>query len=168
MLSYLPQAPVQWTEYYHLGRMESSTPLRFILSNESLKWAYYVTIFSILVFIAFEMKRKQRIIPVVTPLANTTLEFVGTIGNLYYQNAEHKSIAEKKIQFLLDQIRSKFWLNTNTLDDAFILALARKSAKPEEDVRSLIESIISIQSKAKISSDELIDLNKKIEKFNSR
>ena len=167
MLSYLPQATVQWTEYYHLGRMESSTPLRFILSNEALRWAYYVTIISILVFIVFEMKRKQRIIPVITPLANTTLEFVGTIGNLYYQSAEHKSIAEKKIQFLLDQIRTKYWLSTNTLDDAFILSLARKSAKSEDDVRSLVQSIISIQSKEKISSEELIDLNKKIEKFNS-
>jgi hypothetical protein len=167
-LSHLPQTPVHWTEYYHMGRMESSTPLRFILSNESLKWAYYVTIISILVFIVFEMKRKQRIIPVITPLTNTTLEFVGTIGNLYYQRAEHKSIAEKKIQFLLDQIRTKYWLSTSTLDDAFILVLARKSAKSEEDVRSLIQSIISIQSREKISSDELIDLNKKIEKFNSQ
>jgi hypothetical protein len=148
--------------------MESSTPLRFILSNESLRWAYYITIVSVLVFIGFEMKRKQRIIPVIPPLENTTLEFVGTIGNLYYQSAEHKNIAEKKINFLMDQIRSKYWLNTNVLDEAFINALARKSGKAEEDVRSLMKSISAIQVKERISSEELIDLNKKIEKFNSK
>jgi hypothetical protein len=32
-----------WTEYYHLGRMESTTPLRFILTNEPLRWGYYIT-----------------------------------------------------------------------------------------------------------------------------
>jgi hypothetical protein len=166
-LSYLPPAPVQWTQYYHVGRMESSTPLRFILSNESLRWAYYITIVSILIFIVFEMKRKQRIIPVITPLTNTTLEFVGTIGNLYYQSAEHKNIAEKKIHFLMDQIRTKYWLNTNTLDEPFIVSLTRKSGKQEEDVRALVKAIGSIQSKDKISSAELIDFNGKIEKFNS-
>lgn len=167
-LSYLDRSPVQWTEYYHLGRMESQTPLRFILSNESLRWAYYITIVSILIFIGFEMKRKQRIIPVITPLANTTLEFVGTIGNLYYQSAEHKNIADKKIHFLMDQIRTKYWLNTNVLNEAFIVALARKSGKEEQDVRALINSILAIREKEKISSDELIDINKKIEKFGSK
>jgi len=166
-LSYLRPAPVQWTQYYHVGRMESSTPLRFILSNESLRWAYYITIVAILIFIVFEMKRKQRIIPVITPLTNTTLEFVGTIGNLYYQSAEHKNIAEKKIHFLMDQIRTRYWLNTSTLDESFIVTLTRKSGKHEEDVRALVKTIESIQSKDKISSAELIDFNGKIEKFNS-
>ncbi len=111
------------------------------------------------------MKRKQRIIPVITPLLNTTLEFVGTIGNLYYQSAEHKNIAEKKIHFLMDQIRSKYWLNTNALDESFIVALARKTGKGEDDVRTLVKSIAAIQAKDRISSEELIDINKKIEKF---
>jgi hypothetical protein len=167
-LSWLERSPVRWTEYYHVGRMESQTPLRFILSNESLKWAYYITIVTILIFIGFEMKRKQRIIPVIAPLENTTLEFVGTIGNLYYQSAEHKNIAEKKIQFLMDQIRTKYWLNTNLLDEPFINALARKSGRAEDDIRALINSILAIQGKDKISSEELIDINKKIEKFNGK
>jgi hypothetical protein len=148
--------------------MEGSTPLRFILSNESLRWACYITIISILIFIVFEMKRKQRIIPVITPLANTTLEFVGTIGNLYYQSAEHKNIAEKKIHFLMDQIRTKYLINTGSLDESFIVALARKSGKPEESVRALVKEILTIQSRDKISSGELIDFNRKIEKFNSQ
>ena len=74
----------------------------------------------------FEMKRKQRIIPVINPLANTTLEFVGTIGDLYYQSAEHKNIAEKRIHFLMDQIRAKYWINTDKLDEIFIQTLSPK------------------------------------------
>jgi hypothetical protein len=164
-LSYLPKEDVTWTEYYHLGRMEASTPLRFILTNEPLRWAYYITLISILLFMVFEMKRRQRIIPIIKPLSNTTLEFVSTIGNLYFQSAEHKNIAEKRIHFFMDQIRSKYWLNTAHLDDAFIQALTKKTGKQEDDVRGLINAMISIRSKEKISAEELIELNKRIEIF---
>jgi len=165
-LSYLPQASVEWTEYYHLGRMEIGTPLRFVLTNEPLRWAYYITVISILLFMIFEMKRRQRIIPVIKPLANTTLEFVNTIGNLYYQSAEHKNIAEKRIHFVMDLIRTKYWMNTSKLDEPFVQTLARKTGKPEEEIRDLVMSIATIQSNEKISAEELIDFNKKLEKFN--
>lgn len=166
-LSHLPVQDVIWTEYYHLGRMESQTPLRFVLTNEPLRWAYFITIFSILIYMIFEAKRKQRIIPVIKPLANTTLEFVNTIGNLYYQSAEHKSIATKKINFLLEQIRSKYWLSTTKLDSAFTYALARKSGNTDEVVESLIKAIVNIQSKSQVSAEELMALNEKIEAFHS-
>ena len=165
-LSYLPQASVEWTEYYHLGRMEIGSPLRFVLTNEPLRWAYYITVISILLFMIFEMKRRQRIIPVIKPLANTTLEFVNTIGNLYYQSAEHKNIAEKRIHFVMDLIRTKYWMNTSKLDEPFVQTLARKTGKPEEEIRDLVMSIATIQSNEKISAEELIDFNKKLEKFN--
>jgi hypothetical protein len=165
-LSYLSDAPLVWTEYYHVGRMEAQTPLRFILLNEPLRWAYYVTIAAILLYMAFELKRKQRIIPVIMPLANTTIEFIQTIGNLYYQRSGNKSIAEKRIHFLLDQIRSKHWMPIGKLDDAFIQTLTRKTGKPEEDIRRLVMSMNTIQSKTSITGQELIEFNQAIEKFN--
>ena len=165
-LSYLPAQDVVWTEYYHLGRMEATTPLRFILTNEPLRWAYYIAIISILLFMLFEMKRKQRIIPILKPLANTTLEFVGTIGNLYYQSGEHKNIAEKKIHFFLDQLRSKYWLSTTHLDDTFVSIASKKTGRKEEEVQLLVNLINSIRSKEKISEGELIELNTRMEKFN--
>jgi hypothetical protein len=167
-LSYLPKQNVQWTEYYHLGRMEASTPLRFILTNEPLRWAYFITVIAILAFMIFEAKRKQRIIPVVKPLANTTLEFVATIGNLYYQSGNHKNIAEKKIVFLFEQIRTKYLLTTNRVDENFIRTLSLKSGHGEEQVRSLFKAIEYIQQATMISPEQLIDLNEKIEHFNRR
>ncbi len=165
-LSYLPNENVSWTEYYHLGRMEISTPLRFILTNEPLTWAYYLTIISILFFMIFEMKRKQRIIPIIKPLGNTTLEFVSTIGNLYYQRSDHKNIAEKKINFFLDQLRSKYWINTSRLDEIFVQTLAKKTGNDEADVRRIVKTITGIRSKDQITAEELVELNKEIEKFN--
>jgi len=165
-LSYLPKTNVHRTEFYHLGRMESSSPLRYILTNEPLRWAYYLTIAAILIFMIFEAKRKQRIIPVIKPLANTSLEFVSTVGNLYYQNGDHKNMAEKKINFLLDQIRTKYLLRTHEFNVEFINILASKSGNNSEEVQSLFRTITFIQSTTVISAGQLMDLNQKIEKFN--
>lgn len=165
-LSHLPVQGIEWTEFYHVGRMEAGTPLRFVLTNEPLSWAYYLTVVTLLVFMVFEMKRKQRIIPILKPLQNTTLEFVSTIGNLYYQNKEHRSIAEKKIVFFMDQVRTRYWLSTTKLDESFIQMLSKKSGHAEETVRALIKTIVNIRQKSQLSAQELMELNKKIEAFN--
>jgi hypothetical protein len=164
-LSYLPVTDVEWTEYYHLGRMEAGSELRYILTNEPLSWAYYITILSLLLFMIFEMKRKQRIIPIVKPLENTTLEFVRTIGNLYYQSGEHKTVADKKINYFLDYVRTKYWLQPTVLDESFILSLSRKSGRSEADVRALITIVRFVQSQQHLAVDRLIDLNEHLENF---
>lgn len=165
LLSYLPKKKTVWTEFYHLGRMEAATPLRFILTNEPLRWAYYLTIISLLLFMLFEAKRKQRIIPIIKPLQNTTLEFVATIGNLYYQRGDHKNIAEKKIQFFFEQVRLNYLVNTQHRDEGFISILTRKSGAPENTVRTLLSIVNSISNKEKVSAEELLALNQTIEKF---
>lgn len=165
-LSYLPDRPLMWTEYYQRGRREIATPLRFILRNEPLRWAYYISIVSLLVFMIFEMKRKQRIIPVIPPLTNTTLEFVSTIGELYYHNGDHKNIAEKKINYFLEQVRSRHAIATNQLDTAFVAALAKKTGQAEERTTALVRLIAKIKESAGISAETLTDLNTQIEAFN--
>ena len=167
MLSYLPaEGRIHRTEYYHLGRKEAASPLRFVLSREPLRWAYYVTIGMIVIFMLFEARRKQRLIPIIKPPGNTSLEFVTTIGNLYYQNNDHKNLAEKKIAFLLDQIRTRYLLKTQDLNDEFFTSLAQKSGNSREDVLALFRSITFIQSSTMISPGQLMDLNEKIERFN--
>lgn len=164
-LSYLPEKPTYRTEFYHLGRMEIATPLRFILTNEPLSWAYYITVITLLLFMMFEAKRKQRIIPIIKPLTNTSLEFVSTIGNLYYQRGDHRNIADKKIQFFFDFIHAHYFLSTTQRDEGFVSLVARKSGAGEHTVRSLIGIINKILPKEKIEKEELFSLNALLEEF---
>ncbi len=165
LLSYLPKQKTIWTEYYQMGRNEAGTPLRVILTSPPLKLAYTVIIFALIIFIFFEAKRRQRIIPLVVPLANTTLEFVGTIANLYHKNGSHKDIALKKIQYFLDHIRNRYYLNFKEFNEHFFEKLAAKSGKDMVDVKKLFDLITNIKSKSEVSEHELLDLNEKIEAF---
>jgi hypothetical protein len=165
LLSYLPKTKTYWTEYYHLGRMEAATPLRFILTHEPLSWAYYISVLSLLVFLVFESKRRQRIIPVVKPLTNTSLDFIGTISKLFFEKSDHKSIATKKILYFLEQVRSKFYLTQPIQAPAFAETLAHKTGANEKATSELISQIHLINQQEKISKEDLLRLNKSIQLF---
>jgi hypothetical protein len=163
--SYLDERDLWWTEYYHLGRMEEMTPLRFILSNASLKFAYYTGMITLLIFILFEIKRKQRAIPIINPPENSSLEFAETVGRLYYHQGDHKNIALKKINFLADHIRSTYHLNGDFSDPEFCIKLSQKSGKEESKLRELFDMIMHIKTQYKIDAPSLWKLTKSVEWF---
>ena len=165
MLSFLPVRDVYWTEYYQTGRMEASTPLRYVLSQPPLRWALYLTLAGLLLFMLLESKRKQRAIPVVVPPANTTLEFVDTVSNLFLRTRDHKNIAEKKIQYFLGEFRSRYRLDTTTLDDTFRDRLQHKSGASKEEVETLLSSVQRARQQATLSPQELVQLSQRIDAF---
>jgi hypothetical protein len=162
-LSPLPPTRLIWMETYQVGHRELSTPLRYILTHDPLAWAYYLTLGSILLFMMFEAKRKQRAIPVIKPLTNTSLEFASTIGNLYFQRGDHKNIIEKRIHFFFDYVRTHFYLHGHEPD--FVERLSKKSMKPSDQIRTLMQGISACQKSGKLSVAELTNLNKKLEEF---
>ena len=165
VLSFLPKHPIIWDNYYKSGRKVISSPLRFVLQNQALKWAFYVTLSTLILFVIFKGKRTQRIIPVVEPLKNATLDFTKTIGDLYYQHGDFTNIINSKIQYFLEHIRSKYYLNTNELSENFISKLAIKSSNKKEDTKILIDYIVYLKSKKTHTEPDLIQLNKLIETF---
>ena len=165
-LSYLPLGnKIFWDEYYKNNKAAIRTPLRFILSAQPLKWAYYILIFSIITYIIFEGKRKQRIIPEIKPLQNTSLEFAGIIGKLYYQQKNHKNIAEKKINYLIDQIRSRYSVRLDEADEETLEKISRKSGIELKEIKSIFKYINYISIRPQIKEKELKHINSLIESF---
>lgn len=165
VLSYLPKNQIIWDNYYKSGRKIIKSPLRFILTNTALKWAFYTAMFALVLFIIFKGKRTQRIIPVVEPLKNSTVEFTQTIGDLYYQHKDFSNIIAKKIEYFLEFIRTKYYLNTIELNQQFIDKLALKSENTKEDSKALVNYMVYLKSKNSHTEQDLIQLNKLIEKF---
>ena len=167
-LSHLPSQNTFWDDYYKDGNKYSATILQYILSQKALKWAYFIMLVSVFLFIFFYGRRKQRIIPVMSPLTNTTLEFVETVGNLYYQQKDFKNIAEKKISYLLDYLRNKYSIKASTFNEETISKISEKSSINTGILKSLFKEIKKINDSTKITEDELININYKIEKFYER
>ncbi len=95
------------------------------LNRKELKWAYYIALIGCLLYILFEGKRKQRAIAVITPLKNQTLSFVRTIANMYYEKGESTEIAQHKIDYFLEYIRTRFYLQTIKRKEEFLSQFGR-------------------------------------------
>jgi len=166
ILSYLPRQQIIWDNYYKTGRRVVKSPLRYILNQNALKWAFYLALLAIILFVIFKGKRTQRIVPVIKPLENTTVEFTKTIGGLYFQHKEYSNIINKKILFFLEQIRTQYYLNTNNLNSEFVEKLALKASKTIEETKEIIDLIKFLKQKGSHTENDLIVLNKKLEAFN--
>ncbi|HEY4326306.1 MAG TPA: DUF4350 domain-containing protein [Mucilaginibacter sp.] len=156
---------VIWDEYYTQGGGGAQSPMRVFLSNPALQWAYYVAIFSLLIFVLFEIKRRQRIIPVIEPLSNSTLEFVNVVGQVYYEKRNNANIANKKILYLLEHLRDEYQLKTNKLDEEFIESLIAKLDINKAFAHEFVDYIKYIANQHAVTDRELIELNKMIEKL---
>ena len=121
-----------------------------------------------LLFMIFNAKRRQRIIKIIKPLQNTTVAFVKTISNLYFETQDHKNLIDKKITYFLEKIRTDFNLDTSVLNDEFIQKLASKSGKKKEDIKKLIDFINWLRSKNEFFEENLVKLNRHIEAFYSK
>ncbi len=166
-LSYIKPSVTKlfWDEYYKAGREGADTPLRFFLSNEFLKWALWITSVGFLLYILFEMKRRQRIIPVIEPPRNTSMDFVQTVSTVYLAQKNNYTIAAKKIQFWFDYIRRNYFLQSPELDDAFIQQLSRKSGTDKVLTENIIQQIKFIQQNNYTDDESLLNLNSDIDKF---
>jgi hypothetical protein len=166
--SYLPQdaSAVYWDEYYKIGRGGPTTPLRVILSRPPLRAAYFLALASIILFIIFQSKRKQRIIPVLEKPRNATMDFVETVSRVYYNQQNHRNIALKKVTYLLDNIRSKYGLQTQNLDETFEERLAHKSGVPLQQVRDLVSMVHRVRSNETVLAPELMHFSRLIDEFN--
>jgi hypothetical protein len=156
---------VAWDEYYTQGAENEGSAMRVFLNNPALRWAYYISIFTLLAFVLYEVKRRQRIIPVVKPLENSTLSFVSTVGQVYFERRDNLNITRKKILYFLEHLRVEYNLKTNPLDNEFIENFSNKTGIGPEFAAQLVNYINFLSAQQYVSNQQLIDLNKLTEQF---
>ena len=156
---------IYWDEYYKPGGQTKQTPLYFILSNTYLLWALRLTMAGLLIYVLFAMKRRQRIIPVVEPLRNSSLDFVQTISNVYFNHKDNAGIADKKISYFFEFIRHRFYMQTTEMDETFIETLSRKSGIPPGEIQEIVRLLKTAQNSHDIDDDLLLSLDRSMDNF---
>jgi hypothetical protein len=164
-LSYLPVQRTFWDEHYKSSLAAPTSPLRYVLSREPLTWAYYAGMAFLMLFILFRARRRQRVIPVIAPLKNATLDFIATVGRLYFQQGDHKNIAEKKILYFYEYLNSQFQVDALHRGHDFMERVAAVTGAPPELVRKFFNAADSIRMSERISDDQLVSLNGIVEEF---
>jgi len=86
--------------------------------NKPLRWAIYLALGLVAVFMLLHLRRRQRAIPVVKEPENKQLEFAQLIGTLYYQRGDHADLLRKKYNYFAEHLRRELFVDIdNEADD---------------------------------------------------
>jgi hypothetical protein len=166
VLSYIPEGNFIASLKGESEKDREQSAMKFWNSQPALRWAWYLFLIGTFIFMLFNAKRKQRIVPIIKPLANTTVDFTKTIGNLYYMEGDHNNIINKKIIYFLEKIRHEYLIDTTQLDQEFIKKLHQKTQKDTVDIQKVVFLINKFRNNPHNSIEQdLIEINNAIEKI---
>lgn len=163
-LSYLPLQRTVWDEYYKIGRQQLNSPMAYVASQPGLSAAWFMGVLGLIVYLIFGSKRKQRIIPEITSVKNSSIEFAGTIANLYLNNGTHSELLDKKILFFKEYLRTNIGVITNFEPTAAEQVALRSGLEPS-DIQTLFSMIRSTSTNTEISTEQLKQVTDRIDWF---
>lgn len=143
ILSQLKGLPIIRTEAYGIAPGEQQSPFRYFLSQRALRWALYLAMSTMVLFLIFTARRKQRPIPVMAPPNNPTLEFTQLIGTLYYQKKNHTDLVCKKFTYFAETLRRTIQVDAedDSNDGALCYKIAQKTGLDEQHIQQLFAAL---------------------------
>jgi hypothetical protein len=145
-------------------RLEKDGPLKYILAQPALRWAWFIGLALIGLYLFFAAKRQQRTIPVLEDKSNTSLEFIQTIGQMYFRQGEHIRLCDMMLKQFQTFVRDRYHLASREMNEDFIQTLAIKSDVPLERIKTIVgyENLIYRNS---ITEDSMVDFYQTLNVF---
>ncbi|MCL1821794.1 MAG: hypothetical protein FWG22_03115 [Prolixibacteraceae bacterium] len=164
--SYLPRNTTYWDGYYKPNRQQiRGNPLKYIFQNQGIRQAYFTLLLIMLLWFLFKTKRRQRPIPVIEPLPNSSKEFAHTLGSLHYNKQDNKYIIELIFRHFLDYVRNKYYIETGNLDENFVQSLEKRSGVEARYIRKIIDKYKALSVIENPSREFLRELSDLVEYF---
>lgn len=164
LMSYLADLPVYRTEAYvktDAMLVAEQSPFREFIKRPPLRWALYLTLLGVVLFMIFTARRRQRVIPIISKPANRSLEFIQLIGTLYYQRKDHVDLVRKKFKLFAEELRKTAGVDISDVntDDREYLLLAEKTGMNSDRLKKVIRQIrLVLHSEGNISVEEMRSL----------
>ena len=160
LMSYLADLPVYRTEAYvktDAMLVAEQSPFREFIKRPPLRWALYLALLGVVLFMIFTARRRQRVIPIMSKPANRSLEFIQLIGTLYYQRKDHVDLVRKKFKLFAEELRKTAGVDIS--DDREYLLLAEKTGMNSDRLKKVIRQIrLVLHSEGNISVEEMRSL----------
>lgn len=164
LMSYLADLPVYRTEAYvktDAMLVAEQSPFREFIKRPPLRWALYLALLGVVLFMIFTARRRQRVIPIMSKPANRSLEFIQLIGTLYYQRKDHVDLVRKKFKLFAEELRKTAGVDISDVntDDREYLFLAEKTGMNSNRLKKVIRQIrLVLHSEGNISVEEMRSL----------
>ena len=119
------------------------SPFRELIKRPPLRWALYLLMLGVILLMVTTARRRQRVIPIIAPPLNKSLEFVRLIGTLYYQRCTHAELVRKKFIFFAEELRRRCGIDVRDVntDDGEVRFLAEKTGWGETYIKQTLREI---------------------------
>ncbi|MDR2824803.1 MAG: DUF4350 domain-containing protein [Prevotellaceae bacterium] len=164
-LNYIEKSEIFWNEYKKSINQPAAGLLMHIFRNPPLHWAWVILIATAILYMLFFGKRLQRIIPIVKPLQNTTVEFTKTVGNLYFNNRQHGDLLLKKVKYFLYFVKEKYFMQIENIDSEFSELLHLKSGVSRQVTDRIVFLINKNKNPEYTTEADLKEVNEAIDTF---
>jgi len=137
----------------------------FIQEHPGLKYAWWLLVGSIVLFLLFGGRRKQKAIPVLNKPSNNSLSLVESLGYFYFTENKNALVFKREWNQFLNFVRLHLHVSTENLNSETTRKIAEKSGAQ----LATVEKVFSVHEKYRIftelSGEELIETNRTIAAF---
>lgn len=144
------------------GNTSAESPLQFILETKPLRAAYYTILLTCLVYIIFEGKRRQRIIPTQRRNRNTSIEYIETLSALF-EAKRHNHLVEHLREIFYNYVKERYHIDRR--DHDFLKILTLKSEVEPSQIDELMYEFEQSARKLNVGDVQLLRLHKYLETF---
>ncbi|MBQ3772536.1 MAG: hypothetical protein II834_11490 [Bacteroidaceae bacterium] len=149
---------------------EEDGDFKYIMSQPPLKWAFYIILGLLVVYMVFNSRRRMKAIPVHKIDEDTTLQFAKVLGTFYYHQDNHVPFLMKKYDKLKSTLQSRYGWDVDKMEASdlinrlYVITGIRKDriAKLFILIREYSQDARTISAKKDII--EYIEIIKEIEK----
>lgn len=155
LMNEMDSLPILRTEAYLEKTIQSqSSPLSFVMRQPPLRWAVWLTAGGLLLFFLCTSRRRQRVIPVMSPPQNRSMEFIELIGTLYHQWHDNKDLVRKKYLFFAETLRRQLMIDVDdeASDGQSVDILSVHTGLRREVIRQRLKTL-----RQTVSSDDDVD-----------
>lgn len=164
LLSYLPQHPfhVYWDTFFQRNiyrQPEDYSVFKALMSIPPLRWSFFILITLSLIWILSNLRRKQKMIPVLAPNTNTTVSFIQTIAQLYFNKQDHANVGRKLANYFIDYLRSNYYMPPLTMQAEWANILHQKTGMGMEEASETTRLIKKAQQSNDFTAADLMRLH---------
>jgi hypothetical protein len=94
--------------------------LATLLREPALAFSWFIFLGLVGLFIIFGSKRDQRMIPVIPPLKNGTLQFVRSLARLQFREQNFSAMCKQDMRFFLNTVRERTGIHVHMQPDGLV------------------------------------------------
>ena len=136
--------------------------IQYILSEPSLKFAYYLTILMALIYVFFSSKRKQKEIPIIKKSKNTSLEYINTMSAIFMAQDQNEKLVKHMEKNFFHKMKTLYFIDRD--DTNFAQKLSKKSKVPIALINKILKQFSGVGS-YDFNDDQLIRLHNDVNSF---